>query len=89
MPSFMIVRLQTSEIKRGQTDKQTDKQTNRQCDLYIERLPGFLFLLNAPKSSHAAHPTTARRERGITHGHHADDSSSVDAPVLFSRISEK
>ena len=40
MPSFMIVRLQTSEIKRGQTDRQTNRQTNRQTDnvIYIYRL---------------------------------------------------
>ncbi len=39
MPSFMIVRLQISEIKREQTDKQTDKQTDRHTEnaIYIYR----------------------------------------------------
>ena len=36
MPSFMIVRLQTSEIKREQTDKQTNKHTDNV--IYIYRL---------------------------------------------------
>ena len=45
MPSFMIVRLQTSEIKRGQTNRQTDRQTNRQCDLYIYRYSLSFFLV--------------------------------------------
>ena len=35
MPSFMIVRLQTSEIKRGHTDTQTDTQTHRRTDNVI------------------------------------------------------
>ncbi len=34
MPSFMIVRLQTSEIKHGQTHRQTDTRTDNVIYIY-------------------------------------------------------